>query len=46
MEFQELKNILIKNLKKEIIKDPLQLTLDTNIQYIIDDELNKAISNF
>ena len=43
MEFLELKNILIKNLKiKKLIKDPLQLTLDTNIQHIIDEELKSS----
>ena len=31
---------------KELLKSPLQLTLDTNIQHIIDDELNKALRTF
>ncbi len=36
-----------KELKdKKKIKNPLQLTLDTNIQHIIDEELNKAIETF
>ena len=36
-----------KELKLEkSLKDPLQLTLDTNIQYIIDKELNSAIEIF
>ncbi len=32
--------------EKEFLKNPLQLTLDTNIQYIIDNELNSAIETF
>jgi cell division protein FtsI (penicillin-binding protein 3) len=36
-----------KELKaKELLKEPLRLTLDTNIQYIISKELNKAIATF
>ena len=36
-----------KELKdKKQIKNPLQLTLDTNIQHIIDEELNKAMETF
>ncbi len=36
-----------KELKdKKLINKPLQLTLDTNIQHIIDDELNKALETF
>jgi len=36
-----------KQLKdKKILKDPLRLTLDTNIQYIISKELNEAIKTF
>ena len=36
-----------KKLKdKKLINDPLQLTLDTNIQHIIDSELNKALETF
>ncbi len=36
-----------KELKdKKQIKNPLQLTLDTNIQHIIDEELNRAIETF
>ena len=31
---------------KKIINKPLKLTLDTNIQYIISEELNKAITTF
>ena len=31
---------------KKQIKNPLQLTLDTNIQHIIDEELNRAIETF
>ena len=34
----------IKNKKK--LKEPLKLTLDTNIQYIISKELNEAITTF
>ena len=30
----------------KLLDDPLQLTLDTNIQYIIDDELNRALETF
>ena len=36
---KELKN-------KKLINKPLELTLDTNIQHIIDDELNKALETF
>jgi cell division protein FtsI (penicillin-binding protein 3) len=36
---KELKN-------KKLINKPLELTLDTNIQHIIDDELNKALKTF
>jgi len=36
---RELKN-------KKFIRKPLQLTLDTNIQYIISTELNKAVKTF
>ena len=36
---RELKN-------KKLLKEPLMLTLDTNIQYIISKELNKAIKTF
>ena len=36
---KELKN-------KKLSNKPLQLTLDTNIQYIIDDELNRALETF
>ncbi len=36
-----------KELKdKDLIRDPLQLTLDTNIQYLINKELNKSIETF
>jgi len=36
-----------KELKdKKILKNPLQLTLDTNIQHIIDNELNGALKTF
>ena len=36
-----------KELKdKKLLDSPLQLTLDTNIQHIIDDELNKALKVF
>ena len=36
-----------KQLKdKKLLNQPLQLTLDTNIQHIIDDELNKALKTF
>ena len=36
-----------KELKdKKILRKPLKLTLDTNIQYIISEELNKAITTF
>ena len=36
-----------KELKdKKLLNTPLQLTLDTNIQHIIDDELNKALETF
>ena len=36
-----------KELKdKKLLKNPLQLTLDTNIQHIIDDELNRALETF
>ncbi len=36
-----------KELKdKKLLNNPLQLTLDTNIQHIIDDELNKALEIF
>ena len=31
---------------KKLIDKPVKLTLDTNIQYIIDDELNKALETF
>ena len=31
---------------KKLLKSPLQLTLDTNIQHIIDDELNRALETF
>ncbi len=31
---------------KKLLKSPLQLTLDTNIQHIIDDELSKALKTF
>ena len=34
----------LKDMK--LLDDPLQLTLDTNIQYIIDDELNRALETF
>jgi len=38
---------LDKELKdKKILRNPLQLTLDTNIQYIIDSELNSALETF
>ena len=47
MEYQVLKNILIKNLKnKNLLDKPLKLTLDSNIQYIINKELNEAIKTF
>ena len=36
---KELKN-------KKLIKEPLRLTLDTNIQYLISNELKKAITTF
>ena len=36
---QELKN-------KKLLDSPLQLTLDTNIQHIIDNELNKSLETF
>ena len=36
-----------KELKdKKLLNSPLQLTLDTNIQHIIDDELNRALKTF
>jgi len=36
-----------KELKdKKLLNTPLELTLDTNIQHIIDDELNKALETF
>ena len=36
-----------KELKdKRLLNNPLQLTLDTNIQHIIDDELNRALETF
>ena len=36
-----------KELKdKKLLNNPLRLTLDTNIQHIIDDELNKALEIF
>ena len=36
-----------KKLKNsELIQEPLKLTLDTNIQFIISDELNKALKTF
>ena len=36
-----------KKLKnKKLINIPLQLTVDTNIQYIVDEELNKALKSF
>ena len=36
-----------KELKdKKLLKEPLRLTLDTNIQYIISKELNQAITTF
>ncbi len=36
-----------KELKdKKLLNNPLQLTLDTNIQHIIDDELNRALETF
>jgi cell division protein FtsI (penicillin-binding protein 3) len=31
---------------KRLLKDPLRLTLDSNIQYIISEELNEAIKTF
>ncbi len=31
---------------KKLLNSPLQLTLDTNIQHIIDEELNKALKTF
>ncbi len=31
---------------KKLFNNPLQLTLDTNIQHIIDEELNKALETF
>ena len=31
---------------KKLFNNPLQLTLDTNIQHIIDEELNKALEAF
>ena len=47
MEFLELKNILIKKLKdKNLLNQPLKLTLDSNVQYIINKELSKAIKTF
>ena len=36
---KELKN-------KKLLNEPLQLTLDTNLQYIIDGELNEALEIF
>ena len=36
-----------KKLKdKKLINKPLSLTLDTNIQYIISDELNRSLDTF
>ena len=36
-----------KQLKSnELIKQPLKLTLDTNIQFIVNDELNKALQKY
>ena len=32
--------------KNELMQKPLKLTLDTNIQFIINDELNKALKTF
>jgi len=32
--------------KKELLSKPLQLTLDTNIQYIVDEEMNRALEIF
>ena len=47
MAFPVLKNILIRNSRNtKLINDPLKLTLDTNIQYLINKELNKAITTF
>ena len=47
MEYLELKKYFDKELKdKNKINKPLQLTLDSNIQYIINQELNKAIKIF
>ena len=39
MVFQGLKNFLISELKdKALLNEPLKLTLDTNIQHIINEE--------
>ena len=46
MEFLVLKNILIKSLRdKKLIDQPLKLTLDTNIQHLINKELSYAFKN-
>ena len=47
MVFQVLKNIFDKKLKEdELINEPLKLTLDTNIQHIINKELEEGIKYF
>ena len=47
MEFQELKNFFDKELRnKKLIDKPLELTLDTNIQFLIKNELDKALETF
>ena len=43
MEYLVLKNILTESLKIKIIKQAFKLTLDSNIQYIINKELNKQL---
>ena len=47
MVFQELKNHFDSELKnKNLLDTPLKLTLDSNIQYVINKELEKSISTF
>ena len=47
MEYQGVEKYFDKELKnKDLINEPLKLTLDSNIQYIINKELNNAIKTF
>ena len=47
MVYQVLKSFLTDKLKnKDLLKEPLKLTLDSNIQYIINQELSEAIKIF